>query len=252
MHSRTFLVVLLTLACAALSAADTKSVDKTLALRATGSVTLESHNGSIHVDTWDRAEIEIHARIESNGYTAEDHRRFQETTVQIEGSGDSVRIKSVLPDWNWGWFSGSNPEIHYTVHAPRTARWTIRDHNSHAEIRDLHAALDMDTHNGSLRVTGLAGPLQLNMHNGKAEVDFASFTASSSVDMHNGNVELILPANSKFNLYSDGHNNDVNSDFAVLARTSGRRWRNVEGPVNGGGPSLRLTSHNGSFRLRSK
>ncbi len=252
MNSRTISIVFLTLACAAFCAADTKNVDKTLPLRATGSVTLESHNGSIHVETWDRAEIEIHARIESAGLSAEDLSRFRETTVQIDGSGEFVRIKSVLPDWNSGWFTGNNPEIHYTIKAPRTARWTIRDHNSNTEIRDLCAALDLDTHNGSVRVAGLAGPLELNMHNGRADVEFASFTDNSYVDTHNATVELTLPANSKFDLHTDGHNNTVDSDFAVLTRMSGHRRQSIEGPVNGGGPSLRLSSHNGNFRLRSK
>src|SRR5580658_3985623 len=104
MTSKMTFVLFLTLACAVLSAADTKNVDKTVALHATGSVTLESHSGSIHVETWDRSEIEIHARIESAGYSAEDLRRFHDSTVQIDGSGDFVRIKSVLPDWNSGWF----------------------------------------------------------------------------------------------------------------------------------------------------
>jgi DUF4097 and DUF4098 domain-containing protein YvlB len=251
MSLRTTFIVLLTLACGALCAAQTKNVDKTLALRASGSVTLESHNGSIHVETWDRPEIEIHARIESASSSTEDLRRFHETTVQIDGSGDFVRIKSVLPDC-CNLFTGNNPEIHYTIQAPRTARWTIRDHNSRTEIRDLHAALDLDTHNGSVRVVNLAGPLALKMHNGRADVEFASFTASSSVDTHNATVELTLPANSKFDLHTDGHNSSVNSDFAVLARMSGRRWQSLEGPVNGGGPSLRLSSHNGNFRLRSR
>src|SRR5207248_1399151 len=113
------------LTCALLGAADSKTVDKTLPLPATGSVTIEGHNGSIKVDTWDRPEIEIHARIEMNsgfGFSAADRRRFDETRVDIDSFGDSVRIKSRYPDWNL--LQGSNPEIHYAITAPRTARWT--------------------------------------------------------------------------------------------------------------------------------
>jgi hypothetical protein len=90
------------------------------------------------------------------------------------------------------------------------------------------------------------------MHNGHAEVEFAAFTAGSSVDTHNATVELTLPANSKFDLHTDGHNSTLNSDFAVLTRMSGSRRQSLQGPVNGGGPSLRLSSHNGQFRLRSR
>ncbi len=257
MKSGTIFIAFLALACAA-AAAQTKHVDRTLPLHSNGSVSIDSHNGSITVDTWDRNEIEIHARVEAGGSSASDRRRFDETNVEIEGSGDSVRIKTVMPDWNFSWWgndSGNSPEVHYTVKAPRTARWTLRDHNSHIELHDLRAALEVSTHNGRLNVTNLAGPLALEMHNGRASVEFAAFTGESHVDTHNAEVELSLPSNSRFNLNVSGHNQSFHSDFSVMTRMSswhGRRDSQIEGPVNGGGPTLRLSSHNGGFRLRAR
>src|ERR1022692_1058902 len=166
MTARSIVIALtLSLCSMALYGADTKNVDKILPLKANGAVKLDAHNGSVTVHTWDRAEIEIHARIEAGGTSAEDHRRFTETTVEIEGSSDIVSIKSKTPDDNngWSWLNwgdwGNSPEIHYTINAPRTARWTLRDHNSKIEIHDLNAALDLETHNGNVRVENLGGPL---------------------------------------------------------------------------------------------
>lgn len=249
---RTLCVLLL--AVATVYAADTKNVDKTLHLAANGSVTLETHNGSIHVHTWDRPEIEIHARIEMEGSSSEDRRRFDQTTVEIDSTSASVRIKSKYPDWSfsWGWNEGGNPQIHYTITAPATARWTIRDHNSQVEMRDVNAALTLETHNGTARIVNLGGPLELNAHNGDFHVDFSTFKGAT-VDMHNGSAELSLPASSRFDLRSDSHNGRVDSDFSILTHTMGRRRdQNIEGSVNGGGPSLRLNSHNAHFRLRAK
>jgi DUF4097 and DUF4098 domain-containing protein YvlB len=242
------------LACAVLFAADAKTVDKTLPLTASGSVNIESHNGSISVRTWDRQEIEIHARIEMSswsGVSSADRRRFDQTKVEIDKFGDSVRIRSVYPDWNLSWTSWNSPEIHYLITAPRTARWTIRDHNSRIEVHDLRAALSIHTHNSRVTVDGLAGAFELDTHNGDAHVAFASFTAASSVDMHNGDVELVLPAKSKFELHSISHNARLQSDFPLMTHTTSRRGADVDGTVNGGGPSLRLSTHNGNFRIRS-
>lgn len=252
-------VMTITLAlCSALYGAETKNVDRTLPLRSNGTVTLEAHNGTVTVHTWDRAEIEIHARIEAGGNSSEDHRRFTDTTVEIEGSSDFVKIRSKTPDYSNGWSFlswgnwGNGPTIDYTVNAPRNARWTLRNHNSKVEIYDLNAALDVETHNGSIRVDNLGGPLELSMHNGDARIDFASFTHESRINTHNGSVELTLPKSTKFDLHSDGHNLTVNSDFPVMTQSS-RRWgSNFNGPVNGGGPALRIDSHNGHFRLRAK
>jgi hypothetical protein len=240
------------LTSALLSAADSKIIEKLLPLPPTGSVTIENHNGSIRVTTWDRPEIQIHARIVMSsdfGFQDASRRRFDETRVDIGSFGDSVRIQSKFPDWTI--LPGNNPEIHYTISAPRTARWTIRDHNSKIEVIDLHAALSIFTHNSRIYVSGLAGALELDTHNGDAKVQFASLTASSTVGMHNGEVELIMPANSRFNLHTSSHNGRVHSDFPISTRSMGRRGTNMEGTVNGGGPDLRLSSHNGSFRLRT-
>jgi len=247
------------LACGAASAAcddvhaqtGTKTVDRTVPLVATGSVMFETHNGTLDVHTWDRADIEIHARIEAASAAAEDMRRFEETTVDISPAGsDSVRITSRYPDSLWSWF-GSNPTIRYTITAPKTARWEIRGHNFSAEIRDLSAALNVGTHNGSLRAVNLDGPLEAHGHNGSVTVDFASFHGAD-ITTHNGSAELTLPSASKFDLHADTRHARIESDFALLTRTLGGRQASIGGTVNGGGSSLRFSSHNGQLRLRAK
>ncbi len=259
------LAVALVLLAAPLYAADIKNeiknVDKTLPLNALGAVTLDTHNGSIQVRTWDRPEIDIHVQIEARGTSYDARQRFQETTVEIDGSRDVVSIRSKTPDfssWNllsWLMSSGdgnTSPDVRYTITAPRTARWTIRDHNAKTDIRDVNGALDLSTHNGSVWAANLGGALALDMHNGDAHIDFASFTHESRIATHNAMVEVALPASSKFDLHSSGHNMHVDSDFPAIVRSSDFGRHTVAGQVNGGGPELSLTSHNGGFRLRSK
>jgi hypothetical protein len=243
-------MLVLSCACAALYGAETKNIDRTLPLSATGSVSLDTHNGSIQVETWDRPQIDIHARIEAAGTSAEDVSRFEATTVEVTSASDSVRISSKYPDLTWAWF-GSNPGIHYTITAPRTAHWTIHDHNSQAEIHNVNAALNLDTHNGSLRVVNLGGPLELSAHNGSINVDFGSFQGAN-ITVHNGSVELAMPSTSKFDLRTDTYHALLQSDFPLLTRMLVGRQGSVEGTVNGGGPGLRFSSHNGRLRLRAK
>lgn len=68
---------------AVLTAADYKDVNRTVSLTPSGSVTIETHKGSIRVTTWDRAEVEIKARIEAEPGTTMDQRRFEGTDVRI-------------------------------------------------------------------------------------------------------------------------------------------------------------------------
>src|SRR5450631_1236932 len=59
--------------------ADTKDVNKTVALSRNGFVSIETHKGSIRVTTWDRQDVEIQARIEQEPGTTMDRRRFDGT-----------------------------------------------------------------------------------------------------------------------------------------------------------------------------
>lgn len=250
----TTLALLSAVACAGVDGrsadVETKSVDKTVALAPTGSVTLDTHNGSIDVHTWDRPQIEIHAWIESSVVSPDDLRRFNETTIAVTSTADSVRITSEDPVVTWSLF-GSNPSISYEITAPRTAYWTIRDHNGDAELHDVTGALNVEIHNGSLRVVHLDGPLEVNSHNGSVAVDFAAFHGAT-IMTHNGLADLTLPSTSGFDLRADGRIGQIDSDFAVLSRTLDRRRDGIEGTVNGGGSQLRFSSHNGELRLHAR
>ena len=229
-------------------------------LSASGTVELIAHNGAIQIRTWDRAEVEVHVKIEARNTSYEARRRMNAAGVDITGSPDRISItydsSNLWDSWSplsmfWGEWDNS-PDIHYTLTVPRNARLRIRSHNAKSDIRDVTGPLDVATHNGSIWVANLDGPLNLSMHNGDAHVEFASFTHASRVSAHNGSTELTLPASSKFDLHSVGHRSYMNSDFPVTARASDFGRHNVEGAVNGGGPELRLSAHNGSFRLHSK
>lgn len=230
----------LTLGCASLAAAATKNIDRTLPLNATGTVVLDAHNGRIHVQTWDRPQIEVHVRIDWPGVSTSSY-RYRDASVDVDGSSDRVSIRWHYDDnaWSlWDVFGGNwiAPDVEYNITAPKTAHLQIHTHNARTEI------------------TGFAGALDLSTHNGSTRVDFASFTHDARVEMHNGSVEFNLPSNSKFNFESRGHHARVDSDFAPVTHASYSGWResNVGGTVNGGGSDIRIVSHNGVVRLHSK
>ena len=234
-------------ACAALQGADSKDVHKTVSLNLNGSVRLETHRGSIHISSWDRAEVEVDARIEAGPRTS--RRRFDGTDVAIDSSANSVTIQTKHPCCISD--DGSNPMVYYTIRIPRTARLSIRDHASDAEIADLSASLDIETHRGTVRVDRLSGALQARTHRGDFHVDFAAFTGDSLVETHRGSVELLMPRESKFDIRTDlDRRSSLESDFPVMARLAHRRGRNLEGSVNGGGPILQLKTDRGHIRLR--
>jgi len=249
-------VAILALACsAAVSAADYRDVNRTVALHGNGSVEIETHKGSIRVSVWDRQEVEIQARIEAEPGTIMDRRRFDATDVHIDSSPDSVRIKTYYPDFNWccSFDSGNNPEVRYTIRMPKTAQLSIRDHRSDTEVSGLQGALNLSTHRGTAHIHGLGGPLHADTHRGDLHVEWSSFTANSSVTNYRGTVELTLPKSSRFDLQtSPGRRGSISTDFSVMTHTISRRGESIHGTVNGGGPSLHIETQRGEVRLHAK
>ena len=58
-------------------------------LNANGAVTVETHKGSIQVTTWDRAEVEIQARIQAEAGTSMDRYRFEGTEIHIDSPAEA-------------------------------------------------------------------------------------------------------------------------------------------------------------------
>jgi DUF4097 and DUF4098 domain-containing protein YvlB len=247
-------ILLLTLSATGY-AADYKDVNKTVPLSANGSVEIETQKGSIRVSTWDRHEVEIQARIEAEPGTVMNRRLFDTTDVKIDSTEGSVRIKTNYFDFNWCCSSdtGSYPDVRYTIKLPKTAALTVHDHRSDTEISGLQGALNLSTHRGTARVHALSGALHLDTHRGDIHVEFASFTANSSITTHRGTIDLSMPKTSRFGLETRlGRHGSIDTDFTVMTHTIGRRGESIQGAVNGGGPTLRIETERGEVRLHGR
>lgn len=248
---RTLLVtVCLALAPVALAAATEKRVHKTVPLNRDGVLTINTHNGSIDVTTWNEASADIEAVIEPGemGY-AED---VQKTEIRITGSPNSVRVESdyskVQTHLSWFGASHSNPPVRYAIKMPATARLAIDEHNARVRITGLRGDVEIDSHNGPIELADFGGSANIETHNGDVHVAFTRFEKGSSFQTHNGTLDVRLPAAARFHLNADGHHIGFDSEFPLTAQRM-RKGRYV-GDVNGGGPELRFSTHNGSLRLK--
>src|SRR5437764_4873736 len=123
-------VVALMLGGAALAAAETRNIDRTLPLSVAGAVSFSAHNGSMVIRTWDRPQIEVHVRIESRGSSSVARYRLNEIDVDVDGTPDHVSINTRIGERSaWGLWSllGGDwmdaPELFYNITAPKEASW---------------------------------------------------------------------------------------------------------------------------------
>ena len=247
---RRLLVSLSIFLVATIAAASERRLHRTAQLDPTGSLSIDTHNGSITVTTWSQPTVDVTARIVPSDFGRDED--VEKTDVKLTGSGGSVRVESDYSDvptrFTWLGVQRDLPIIHYTISMPATARLSVDAHNAAIHVTSLRNDLRVNTHNGDIDVRDFDGAASIESHNGDVRIAYRNFTKPARIETHNGGMDFTLPAQARFHLNASGHHMDMSSDFPITLGSSGSSRYN--GDVNGGGPELRVSTHNGSLKLR--
>ncbi len=133
---------LLMFAALPLLAADVTHVTNTQTIPFTGDGTLRfaPSSGEIHIQGWDRPEIEI--TFSKSTYDPKVHPVFDGIHMQADRHDNEVVISTVVP-------KHKDVQLEYQVHAPR------------------NLALAIDHNKGGVYVTGIAGDIHATVRNGQ-------------------------------------------------------------------------------------
>jgi DUF4097 and DUF4098 domain-containing protein YvlB len=293
-------------------------VGNTVPLARDGAVTVDNHEGSIAVTTWDRDRVRYEAEI----MPTDEDPDAEKTTIQVQPSDDRLRLATAHKEGDdesvvfgfdedgFRWGGIDIPAVHYTITMPRGAALRIDDHESridvtglagklqidshegpitvaeqrgeiaidshespisitdqagdvrldthegHIELRRITGRLSVDTHDGDLTAEEMDGGFRFEAHDGSARVSFATLSDDVFADTYDGDVTITLPAGTGFDLDTDFDDDvDLRSDFDLrsirIVDDEDDDEVNYRGDVNGGGPEIRLESHDGDVTLRS-
>ncbi len=122
------------------------------------------------------------------------------------------------------------------------------------------------TVNGSIGVSGVTAPVEATAVNGDITIETSgsaeAVTVNGSIDARlgavdedlefttvNGSIVVTLPPDAGADVEARTVNGRIESDFPITVRG---RWgpRSAEGRIGGGGPSIEITTVNGSVELR--
>jgi hypothetical protein len=246
---KTEMLVCVALLVAMTAGAAEKRVHKTVPLSPSGNVSIDTHNGTVTVTTWNQPSVDVSARIEPGEFSSVDD--VNETEVRVTGSGGSVHIESdysaVPSHFVFFGFSHELPLVHYTISVPAGARLDVDAHNSTVRVSGLRNDLRISTHNGNIELADVDGGASIETHNGDVRVAYSRLAKASRILTHNGDIDLRIPAQARFRVNASGNHLGMSSDFAAVVKSMDRS--SYVGDFNGGGPELRITTHNGSVKL---
>src|ERR1700741_2215174 len=198
-------------------AAEIRNVgERTFPFASGGEVVIESQNGRIVVEAWDRPQIRVQI---TRTVRAGDEARAKELMKGLRAEGevrpDQLSIKSRYPKVRenvgiWDLIGGrvAALQVHYYLQVPRNTSFSLETSNGEVRVRgtrgDLEAAtvngdveitgvggsLELQTTNGEIRLTGIQGSAVAETTNGGVTAGFASVSESGTVDLvtTNGNV----------------------------------------------------------------
>src|SRR5262245_39987260 len=217
-------------------------------LVASGAITVDGkQNGGISIKGWDRNEVLVRAKIETQAPTQAEadqmagQVRIETTALNIHAEGPEARN-------DYGWY------VSYEVFVPRRSDLTLTAHNGGISITEVSGRIEFNTMNGGVNLVSVGGSVQGRTTNGGVNIVLNGTRwdgEALNVKTTNGGVNIIMPDNYSAHFETATVNGNVSSDFTlnVPQNERGRLPREISVDLGSGGPTIRATTTNGGVRL---
>ena len=117
-------------------------------------------------------------------------------------------------------------------------------------VAGVQGRMDLRTQNGSVGLDEVGGNVHARTQNGSLNVQLAGARwegGALDAETTNGSVRLSVPERYAALLETGTVNGRINTDFPVTVQ--GNLSRHLSIPLNGGGPTVRAMTTNGSVRI---
>ena len=203
-------------------------------------------NGGVNVHGWDRSQILVLAKVQTDGENADDAR---DVASQIEIVTDDGRVRAEGPSTrrhqSWA--------VSYDVWAPRQTDLHLVTQNGGISVKDIDGRLDLSAVNGGIALGGVAGDVHGETTNGPLNVDLdGDRWRGNGLDLRttNGPVNLSIPDGYSAHLETGTVNGGMRIDFPVTLQ--GNIGRRITTDLGNGGPPIRAVTTNGPVNIRRR
>ena len=254
--------------------------DRTLTFN--GKLDLHVANGSgyIHLTRGGANQVRIHARVRSDHADEADQVHAIANQPPIEQDGNTIRIGAQQE----GHGNENHISIDYDIEAPADAALEAASGSGNITDEGVGQGAKLDTGSGNIVATGLEGGFKAETGSGNVAIDGTgdgdakAETGSGNIDVKgvhgalqaetgsgdikaagtpsspwkletgSGNVEF-SPGNAPLTLDASTGSGGITSDRPMALDTSSDGHR-MRGPLNGGGPEVRIETGSGGIRIR--
>ena len=201
---------------------------KTVTLGAGQSVHIEHKFGEVRVHGDSGRDVKISATIRVQANSHDEAESFaQKIQIDVQQSGEGVRIKTIYPEQDSRWFHlGRNTSysVNYDIGMPSDAPLNVRNSFGSTEASGIHASTDIDNSHGSVTMRDV-GAARVNNSFGSIELTGAA--GNTTVTDTNGSVQV----------------SDVKGTLEVRNRFGNITTKNIQGAatITGGNGAVMLS-----------
>src|SRR6266436_8548552 len=205
-----------------------RDFQQSLTLGAGQSVRIEHKFGSVTVHGESGREVKISATIRARASSHEEAESFaQKIKIEVQQTGEGVRIKTIYPEEEKKWFHSSKHSswsVSYDIGMPADAPLTVRNSFGGVEVAGVRGVADVENGYGTLTVRD-AGTGRWN--NAFGSIELTGATGNVSVSDNNGSVQV----------------SDVKGTLEVRNRFGSITARSIQGAatITGGNGAVILT-----------
>ncbi|QCR22582.1 DUF4097 family beta strand repeat-containing protein [Pontibacter sp. SGAir0037] len=138
--------------------------------------------------------------------------------------------------------------------------------NGDLTVSNVNGNLELDNVNGNIILENVSGNAVANTTNGKVQANFLRWDSQKPMAFStlNGNVDITVPANAKFDVKLSSDRGEIFTDFDIAAQKASAKAGGrtdsgiykvtlaefITGKVNGGGSEIMIKNMNGNIYLR--
>ena len=208
-----------------------------------GRLAVENVQGSIQVEGWDRAEVEITAVKTALGSGG----NLDDVRVALEPGYRALSIRTL-----YAGDSKAPVRVDYRLRVPRQVRLEVlRTVEGDIAVRNIEGSMDARSLHGNILGVNLTGRVVARATNGNVAVSLRSLPAGTRplrLDTLNGNVELMLPAKSNADVELSTVAGSVEGKYVFAASAvPGDDTRHAR--IGRGGVLIQMRTVRGNIRL---
>jgi hypothetical protein len=200
-------------------------------------------NGGVRVEGWDRNEILVRAKVQSQARSEDD---ALDIANEIEvTTGQTITADGPRTGRHEGW------SVSFRVYVPHNSNLDLESTNGGITIEDVQGEIQFRTTNGGIHLSGLKGDVNGRTTNGglNIELDGDGWDGDGlDVRTTNGGVKLYVPDDYACDLETGTVNGSFQIDFPIMVQ--GRIDRRIEAQLGGGGKTIKVFTTNGSVSIR--